>query len=130
AVRVVGGKKRGSVHVECEQIADCVLILAAIETVEGFGPAGVRVACGGFAECSLQPRCERIACSLVRPPSTRRRHRARAKPGADLLPHLSARAYVGGAQRVQGEACRSKPSIMTTDAILLESRVLRVNGIR
>ena len=130
AVRIVSRQQRCRVDVEPEQIADGVLVFSPIEAMQGVGSARVGVARCRFVERRFQPRHERIAGRPVRARSTGRRHGAHPKLADDLLPHLRARADIGRTQRVEGQPCRAKPLIVTTDAVLGEDDSLGEGGVR
>ena len=124
-VGIVNRQQRGDVDVEPQQVANGVLVLGPIETMNAAGPAGIHVARGGGVEFGLQPGHERVERRLIRPRTTRRRHRPHSKFQEHLLPHFGLSAHVRHVESVEGEASGAQPLVMTADAVRTENLLIR-----
>ena len=87
--RVVGGEEVGGVDVDMEEIADCVLVFAAIETPEYRRGAGVRVRLGHPVQLGRKPASKVVGDRGIRLPRVEWRHQPSAQLYHDLLPGLA-----------------------------------------
>ena len=122
------GSQALGVDVEPEQIADGVLVLAAIEATQ-------RHASGAAAtvprvDLVLEPRDERGRGLTVRAPRAGRRHQTAAQLADHLLGNLGVLAGRVEIQLGQRQAARLHPVVVAGDAVLIDERTLRGDGHR
>ena len=116
----IGGQERCGVDVDGQQIPDRVLILGTIETPQRFRAAWIRLRGGGFVERRFQPRKQRPAIFHRGLRHVGRRHHARTKFTHDLLPDLSAFAWVGDIGFVQLQSGCLESLVVAGDAVAIE----------
>ena len=116
----IGGQERCGVDVDGQEISDCVLILGTIETPQRFSTAWIRLRGGGFVERRFQPRKQRPAIFHRGLRHVGRRHHARTKFTYDLLPDLSAFAWLGDIGFVQLQSSCRESLAVAGDAVAIE----------
>ena len=124
-VRIVRGKQGRDVDVDSEQIANRVLILRPVETMERLGAARLWSGGRGAIELGLEIRNERRRPGAVRPRPSRRRHGARPKLPDHLFPHMGAGVHARQVRRVEGEPGGLQPRVVAGDAIAIEEGAVR-----
>ena len=121
---IVGRQQRRDVDLEREQVANDVVILAAVEPVEGVGPARVRMRRRSAIELGLQPGRERLVGGGVRPGSGHGRHGTGPHLAHHLLPDFGMRPDVRHVHHVEREVGGPEPLVVAGDAVAVEQRAL------
>jgi hypothetical protein len=119
--RVVWRQQRRHVDVERQQVADGVLVLRAIQPVQ-HRPPGIGTAERLAIERRLQPRHQTVGRLGVRAARPFGRHHARAHLADDLLPQVRVLRDPGQIGRIEGEAARLQPLVVTAHAVAVDDR--------
>ena len=120
-IDVVRRQERGPVHLQAEQIAHRVDVLAAVEAVGGLA-AGIRVGRRRPVEGRLQGGGHGRVGRPVGPRPSRRRHRAGAELRHHLLPRRGMLGHTLGIQRLEREAGRPQPVVVAGEAVAPQGR--------
>ena len=121
AGRIIGGQEFRGVDLHPEEIANDVLILGPIETVNpGRRQVGDRVA----VQLVFHPRDEPVERRLVGPRRAKRRHHPGAQLHGDLLGHVRMVGQAREVELVQRQTAGLQPRVVTPDAVLVEHRPL------
>ena len=119
-VGIVGREERGDIDIEREQIADRVLVLGAIQTVEGFGAAGIRTRRRCSIDLGGEPRHHGVRGRPIGSGASCRRHRAGPEPGDDLFPHFGVRPRAVDVGGIEQQPCGANPVVVTGGAVGIE----------
>ncbi len=111
------------IYFEREQVADCVRVLLAIQSVRHDRLVAVGRG-GGFVERVLEPGDERLELRLVRPRLLRRGHCMAAQLAHRHLELLGVRGNVIGADALQIELARELGAVVALRAIAIDERPL------
>jgi hypothetical protein len=123
--RIVRRQQRRHIDLHGEQVAYDVLILGAIEPMEEWIPARIRIRRRGTIELTLEPRRKRVVGGPIRTRPADRRHETGAELDDDLLPGRSVRAHVRQRQRVESKSRGFRPLIVTGDAVPIQQLLMR-----
>ena len=130
---VVGRDQRRGIDVERQQIADCVLILGAVEAVQRLRAPRVGLRRRHAIDLRLQPGSEPVADGRVRARSSGGRHGAGPELPDHLLPDVGPGRHVGkigGPERNRDRTAGGEPLVVARDAVPLEQRLVPGDGRR
>ena len=102
--RVVGRQEVVRLDLHCQQIADGVGVLRAVQAVEGGRTARIAGLRPGAVELALEPSQERLELLRGRPRAAGRRHHAAAQLADHLFPPVGVPAHLGEIERVESQA--------------------------
>jgi hypothetical protein len=121
--RVVGRQHRRHLDREMQQIANGVGILGAIEPVQSRS-TGIRIGAVGRVEGMLEPGDDFSLLACVRPRRTRRRHESALELANRRFPDFGLVRQRLMAQVVERKSTGKIDTVVTLDAILVDSRPL------
>ncbi len=113
--------------IECQEVADRVLVFGPRETAEQRHVAGVGLRGGRRVQLAFEER-RRFHIVVVRGARVVRRHRFRAQLAHDLLPLLGVRTHAVQAAGVDHEVGREVDRVMAIDAVVRQQLAAGVAG--
>ncbi len=102
--RIVGRKQRGDVDVDGKKVADGVVVLDAVETMEGSRPARIGALRRDRVDRVFEEGRHGVIRALVWSGHPGRRHRARTQPPNHRFPHVRIGAHGLGVEHFKREA--------------------------
>ena len=130
---IVGRHQRGRVHVEREEVADGVLILGAIQPMQGNGATGVRLRRRGLVDLGLEPGGQAVGRRRIGARAPQGRHGPGADLSDDLLPDLGLRRHVvevDAVERDRDRAARHQARVVAGHAVPFDQRRMSGNLAR
>ena len=109
---------------EIQQIADGVVVLRAVQTMERLGPSRIGVGDSGPIELGFQPGDEPIVRSCVRPGARGRRHGASTQLAHHGLPDGGRLTDPGEVEPLERQSGCLQPIVMAGEAVALDQRTL------
>ena len=122
--RIVGGEQRRTIDLQREQVSDCIDVLEAVEPVYGHAP-GIGSGFRRPVERGLERVGEGVPRRRVRPRAADRRHLPAAQLAYDLLQHGGVGGRLPEVDRVEHEAGRFQPLVVTGYAVPIQEGALR-----
>ena len=118
------------VQLHCQQIADGVLVLGAIEAAEGIGPAGIRPGRGGAVQRGFEVRDQRVVGLRVGARHAGGRHVPDAQLAHHLFPDVGPLARIVRVERAEHESSGFPLVAMAAGAIPIDDGACRCGRLR
>ena len=122
---VVGRENGRDIDVEREEVSNRVLVLGAIQPMDGLGSTGIGAGRRVAIDLALEPRGQRVRARLVGPWPAGRRHRAGSQLPNDFFPRLCVGRNIVQAGMVQHQTGDLRLLVVAADAVAIEECALR-----
>ena len=121
---LVRRQERRYVDVGCEQIANRIAVLGAVDAMK-LRRAGERVECGGTIDRRFERRNQRVRARLFRSWRAGRRHQPRRQLSNHPLGGLGVAGGIGQIDCRPGKAAGLAAIVVTSSAVLVDYRLVR-----